>query len=162
MLVNEEILWDDRYKLGIDIIDIQHKQLFTLVDKLYSLNDIKNTKEEFKIILNELSEYMKTHFQDEEAYMLSVQYPKLEEHKQLHQDLINKLVVTVRSSSKLSILKIKIRIIAKRVLIEHIVNEDIKIKMFEMSKINDNFIFDSSDDEDEEYSFDITNIKPGV
>jgi len=107
-----------------------------------------------------LSEYMKNHFKDEEEYMQSIKYPALEEHKQLHQDLIDKLAETVKSSSKLSILKIKIRIIAKRVLIEHIVNEDIKIKLFEMSKINNNFIYDSSDDKD--YSFDITNIKPDI
>ncbi|MCF6340804.1 MAG: hemerythrin family protein [Sulfurimonas sp.] len=162
MSIDKEILWNDRYKLGIDIIDTQHKHLFDIVEQLYALDDTENTKEEFKSILNEFSEYMKTHFKDEEGYMLSVQYPNLEEHKQLHQDLIDKLVVTIKSSSKLNILKIKIRIIAKRVLIEHIVNEDIKIKLFGMSKINNNLIFDSSDIKDEEYSFDITNIKPDI
>jgi len=162
MLMDEEILWDNRYSLGINIVDTQHKQLFTLVGKLYALDNTKNTKEEFKIILNELSEYMKNHFKDEEEYMQFIKYPALEEHKQFHQDLIDKLAETIKSSSKLSILKIKIRIIAKRVLIEHIVNEDIKIKLFEISKINNSLIFDSADDKDEEYSFDITNIKPDV
>ncbi|NOX14869.1 MAG: hemerythrin family protein [Epsilonproteobacteria bacterium] len=162
MLIDKEILWDDRYKLNIDAIDIQHKQLFVLVGKLYALDDIKNTKNEFKTILNEFNKYIKNHFDDEEKYMLSIKYPELEWHKQLHQDLINKLTKTVKSSSKLSILKIKMRIIAKRILIEHIVNEDIKIKLFKMSKINDNLIFDSAYSEDEKYSFDITNIMPDV
>ena len=127
---------------------------------LFRSDDTKNTKQEFKIILNELSKYMKNHFQDEERYMQSIKYPALKEHKQFHQDLIDKLTATIKSSSKLSILKIKIRIIAKRILIEHIVSEDIKIKLFEMSKINNNLIYDIKDDEDETYSFDISDIKP--
>ncbi|MCK4974781.1 MAG: hemerythrin family protein [Sulfurimonas sp.] len=160
MSLNEAILWDDRYKLGIDAIDIQHKQLFALVSKLYALDDDKSTKEELKDILNELSEYMRTHFKDEEEYMLSIGYPELEEHKQLHQDLIDKLALVIKSSKILSILKIKMRVIAKRILIDHIIREDIKIKLFEMSKINKNLIFDT--DEDEENLFDITDVMPDI
>ena len=159
MSLNEALIWDDRYKLGIDAIDDQHKQLFALVSKLYALDDDKSTKEELKDILNEFSEYMKNHFEDEEEYMLSIGYPGLEEHKQLHKDLIDKLASVIKSSKKLSILKIKMRVIAKRVLIEHIVREDIKIKLFEMSKVNKNLIFDTDDDED---SFDITDIMPDL
>lgn len=158
MSINEEIAWDDRYKLGIDSIDVQHKQLFALVSRLYALDDEHSTKEELSGILGEFSEYMKTHFSDEEEYMLSIGYPQLDEHKQLHQDLIDKLVAVVKSSPTLSILKIKMRVIAKRVLVDHIVREDIKIKIFEISKINENLIFDDDDDD----AVDITDIMPDL
>ena len=162
MSTHEEIPWDNRYKLGIDSIDIQHKKLFALVNRLYNLEDYESTKEELADILNEFSEYMRTHFKDEEEYMLSIEYPGLEEHKQLHQNLIDQLALVIQSSVKLSILKTKMRVIAKRAIVEHIVNEDIKIKLFEMSKINENLIFDKTDTEDEENLFDITDIMPDI
>ncbi len=159
MSTDEKLLWDDRYKLGIDTIDEQHKQLFSLVDRLYTLSD-NSTKEKLKSILSELSVYMSNHFKDEEGYMISIGYPELEEHKLLHQYLIDKLALVIKTSSTLSILKIKMRVIAKRLLIDHIVNEDIKIKLFEVSKINKNLIYDTEDIEDEDNSFDITDISP--
>ncbi|MCF6310075.1 MAG: hemerythrin family protein [Sulfurimonas sp.] len=161
MSLNKAILWDDRYKLGIDAIDIQHKKLFALVSKLYALDDDNSTKEELKDILGEFSAYMRTHFKDEEEYMLSIGYLALKEHKQLHHDLINKLAEVIKSSHRLSILKIKMRVIAKRVLIDHIVREDIKIKLFEISKINKNLIFDAEEDDNDD-EIDITEIMPDL
>lgn len=161
MSLNEEIFWDDRYKLGIDSLDAQHKQLFVLVSKLYALDDDHSTKEELSSILGEFSKYMKTHFLDEEEYMLSIGYPQFDEHKQLHQDLIDKLVAVIKSSHRLSILKIKMRVISKRILVDHIVREDIKIKLFEISKINNSLIFDEVEDDNDD-GIDITEIMPDL
>ena len=127
---NQKVPWHDEYKIGIKNIDEQHHKLFDLVNELYNISDGADAKEHLRRVLYEFSEYMKTHFQDEEEYMLSIGYPDLEEHKQIHQNIIDNLAKVISTPAKLSIIKSKMRVVAKRVLIDHIVNEDIKIKTF--------------------------------
>ena len=140
----EKIPWDDSYKVGIKIVDDQHKQLFDIVNKLYDLEDEDNSKEELRSILYKFNEYMQTHFKDEEEYMASIGYPALDEHKQIHNDIMKNLADIVHTPAKLAIIKSKMRVVAKRVLIDHIVNEDIKIKLFQVNQA-DETIFDISD-----------------
>lgn len=147
MPTDEKIPWDDRYSLGIEAIDTQHKQLFALVNRLYDLQENKNTKDELRTILYEFSDYMQTHFKEEEEFMLSIGYDKLEEHKQLHKDIINHLTSVIQTPTKLSIMKTKMKIVAKRALIDHIMHEDSKIKLFQISN-----------DKNNEEAFDITDI----
>ncbi len=131
MSENEKVPWHDEYKIGIKNIDNQHHKLFDLVNKLYSINDDDvNAKESLRYVLYEFSEYMKIHFKDEEEYMLSIAYPGLDEHKKIHQHIVGSLAKVISTPAKLSIIKSKMRVVAKRVLIDHILNEDIKIKLF--------------------------------
>jgi hemerythrin len=143
---NEKIPWDNRYTLGIETLDTQHKKLFALVNRLYDLDEHKNTKEDLRIILYEFSEYMKTHFKEEEEYMSSIGYDKLYEHKELHKELIDYLAFVIKSPAKLEIIKTKMRVVAKRALIDHIMNEDTKIKLFVIENdCDEEMIFDISD-----------------
>lgn len=144
MSSSQKIPWDDRYKIGIETIDYQHIRLFELVNKLYDLEDSKSTKEELRVILYEFKDYMQIHFQEEEEYMLSIKYTGLQEHKLLHKDIIDSLAQIVQTPVKLSILKSKMRVVAKRVLVDHIMHEDTKIKLFELEEEDDTF-FDITD-----------------
>ena len=127
---NKKILWDDKYKIGVRSIDEQHKQLFNLLNKLYEIDETKSIREVLKNILNEFNDYMKVHFKDEEAYMLSIGYPMLKEHEKMHADIIDTINDIIHTPSNLNIIKTKMRVIAKHALIEHITQEDIKIKLF--------------------------------
>ena len=144
MSPNQKIIWSDTYKLGIDMIDIQHIKLFELVNRLYDLEEGENVKEKLRVILYEFSDYMSTHFKDEEEYMSSIGYPALEEHKQLHNDIIEYLSQVIQTPAKLSIIKSKMRVVAKRILIDHITQEDTKILLYKMENENEE-IFDISD-----------------
>ncbi len=141
---NQKIPWDDRYSLGIEMIDTQHKKLFYLVNKLYDLEDGHDNREELRVILYEFSDYMKTHFGDEEEYMLSINYPLLEEHKELHSDIIENLSQIVHTPAKLPIIQTKMRVVAKRVLVDHIMHEDSKMILF-LHEQEDKNIFDITD-----------------
>ena len=35
----EQIVWNDRYKIGVDFIDKEHKLLFTTMDRLLKLSE---------------------------------------------------------------------------------------------------------------------------
>ena len=158
---NEKVLWKDEYKLGIELLDTQHKQLFSLVNKLYEPENQQMTKEELAGILYAFSDYMNVHFKDEEEYMSSIGYPGLLEHIQLHNELVNYLTSVIKTHAKVDILRTKMRLLAKRVLIDHVVHEDIKIKLFEISKANpDKLFFDNPEIELDEYVIDITDIEP--
>ena len=129
----QQIPWDDAYLLGIKKLDAQHKHLFDLVNKLYNLKEENYTKEELRSILYKFSEYMKTHFHDEESYMQRIDYPAIDEHKKVHAKIIDSLHTLIETPMKLPLLKSKMKIVAKRSLIDHILYEDIKIKKFAQS-----------------------------
>lgn len=129
------IPWSDEYKIGIKEIDLQHRKLFDLVNKLYELDDANeaNIKESLRTILYEFSDYMKVHFKDEEAYMRAINYPDLAGHMKLHASIIEHLTEIIHTPAKLGIIKSKMKIVAKRSLVEHIMHEDTKIKLYAMT-----------------------------
>ena len=141
---NKKLLWMDEYEVGIESIDAQHKQLFSLVNKLYEPENNHMTEEELAGILYAFSNYMNVHFKDEEEYMLSIGYPGLLEHTELHNELIDYLKLVIKTHAKVDTIKTKMRLLAERILVDHIVHEDIKIKQFEISKTSsDKLSFDN-------------------
>ena len=131
---NQKIPWHNEYNIGVKEIDKQHKKLFDLVNTLYELNDKSNIREDLRKILYDFSYYTKTHFQDEEEYMLSIDFPLYKEHKQIHQNILKALSKILSTPAKPNIIKSKMKIAAKRLIIDHIVHEDMKIKLFLLEK----------------------------
>jgi hemerythrin len=82
--------WSDDYLIGIDEIDKQHKKFFEVVHKFYM--DILNCEGEEAVeeTLEFLKSYAVKHFQSEEAFMKKYEYPRIEEHKKLHEEFIEK------------------------------------------------------------------------
>ncbi len=142
---NEKVHWEDSYSIGIEEIDNQHKKLFDLVNKLYDLEENANIKEEMRDILYAFSDYTKVHFRDEEKYMASIGYPELEEHKEIHQHIIESLSDIIHTPASLGIIKTKMRVVAKRILIEHIVGTDNKIALYQANKTVSEEVFDLDD-----------------
>ena len=88
------IEWSDKYKTGIDIIDNQHKELFRLFNRIYELYNNKFLIDKYDQIITaieELKDYTKYHFKEEEEYMVSIKYKKFFEHKLKHEDFITKI-----------------------------------------------------------------------
>lgn len=79
--------WKDEYKLGIPIIDEQHKKLFEISENLTYIHEINELKEIFLF----LDEYLNFHFKTEEKLMEKYNYPYLEEHKKIHNELKEKI-----------------------------------------------------------------------
>ena len=79
--------WEDSFSVANEEIDQQHKMLFDLAN---SIGDDLNQQRAKKIIMD-LYKYTREHFAAEEQMMQRISYPKFEEHKELHTDLITKL-----------------------------------------------------------------------
>lgn len=81
----EHIVWTDDYKIGVDFIDKEHKLLFSTMDKLLRISE---NEEKSEWACQEGVKYLKNHtiehFEHEEEYMRSIDYPGFEIHKRLH------------------------------------------------------------------------------
>lgn len=87
-------VWKDDYNTGISEIDAQHRQLFKLGSQIFdlvSLDDGFDHYDEIINILNDLREYTIYHFDFEEKYMLEIGYEDFDNHKELHDKLIDKI-----------------------------------------------------------------------
>ena len=88
------ILWKDEYKIGLELVDDQHKRLFEIAGEIYELvklNEEVDKFDEIVEVIQELKDYTVFHFTAEEAYMLEVGYPRFFSHKVLHQEFIAKV-----------------------------------------------------------------------
>ncbi len=122
--------WSEDYRLGIEGIDKQHQYLFEIVGRIAALDAATSTKEDLKQILGELSGYMKEHFHDEEIYMRKIGFPEYPYHQKLHHDIIEFVNHSVSNSPTIAMIQTKLKFIIKKALIDHIVTEDTKIKLY--------------------------------
>ena len=98
IIVRKKVLFmyemKEEYKIGVELIDEQHKKLFELANKAYIL-----LKDDFSLdkydkivhILEELKDYTIFHFKSEEEYMESINYKKLFTQKIEHEEFIKKI-----------------------------------------------------------------------
>jgi hemerythrin len=82
----DEYVWDDSVKTGHEMIDEQHKQLFTAVNGLLKACRENKGNDELTRSLNFLNDYTIKHFFDEEQVQLKHKYPDYPNHKKLHDD----------------------------------------------------------------------------
>jgi hemerythrin len=81
------IEWDEKYRIGNDAIDEEHKELFRIANRFLVAMDT----EAKRTAAAELRMYTKEHFRHEEMLMHEVGYPLTATHLKLHDDLISKL-----------------------------------------------------------------------
>lgn len=83
----EQITWHKDFETGAEIIDKEHKQIFSAMNKLLR---ISGDEEKAEWACKEGIKYLKSHtiehFEHEEAYMKSIQYEEFDLHKRLHDD----------------------------------------------------------------------------
>ena len=83
--------WKPAYDLGIEDIDYQHHFFLNLINRL-SEEVVKSARTEYRTaLIAELNAYAHFHFISEENLMMRSGYPKLEQHRQHHADLLDQL-----------------------------------------------------------------------
>lgn len=77
--------WREEYNIGVDVIDREHQRLFKIINKLFTFRE---EEKDSQWTCQEGIKYFKSHavkhFADEEAYMASINYEWLEQHKAIH------------------------------------------------------------------------------
>lgn len=83
--MEKQLEWNNRYNIGVDLIDKEHKKLFRILKKLFDFGQ-EELKSEW--VCREAVKYFKehalAHFQDEENYMSSIGYSGFEMHQRIH------------------------------------------------------------------------------
>lgn len=85
--MGNRLVWNDRFNIGVEVIDKEHKRLFSILNKILAS---KGEEDKNQWICQEgikfFKEHAVKHFADEEAYMLSIDYPEYATHKRVHDD----------------------------------------------------------------------------
>lgn len=81
------IVWSDNNKLGIPIIDEQHRGIISTINSLHYFIQTGHEHEIIKPTMTMLEQYTEVHFKTEEALLAEANYPALEEHIALHKEL---------------------------------------------------------------------------
>lgn len=97
------IVWEDRFAIGIPIIDGEHKRLVELCNTLYKAIVSGDTSERKSFVFNALKEcadYVRTHFGHEEKLMQVCGYKDLEAHKKEHAEFAKIVLEKCRNFEK--------------------------------------------------------------
>ncbi len=80
----EKVLWKDQYCVGVEQFDRQHRHLFEIINNLVAHSDASPDLRLVSQTLNEMYDYAKEHFTDEEQLMQQYAYPEIESQKKQH------------------------------------------------------------------------------
>ena len=82
------MMWKEKYKVGVPVIDEQHQELFGRVSNFLQTVKSKGDWAEKLIAVKEtmsfMQEYVVSHFHDEEVYQEQINYPDIQDHKEAH------------------------------------------------------------------------------
>lgn len=87
-------VFTEKYMTGIPLIDGEHETLFEIIGEANTLVKaelLHDKYDEIVAILEKLKNYTSEHFQDEEEFMESVNYPGIEAQKMAHRAFVSKL-----------------------------------------------------------------------
>ncbi len=84
-------MWRDSLKIGVTLIDSEHRELCDRIDRLFAACSQGKGRDEIVKTLEFLESYTIKHFSDEEKLQRSSSYPKVAEHKAMHEFFIKKI-----------------------------------------------------------------------
>ena len=83
--MDDQLVWQEEYNIGVEIIDKEHQRLFKIINKLFTLRqEGKNSQWACQESIKFFRTHALNHFATEEAYMKSIGYEGLKEHQRLH------------------------------------------------------------------------------
>ena len=127
------IEWDEKFSLHHALLDQQHQELFDLANAVQALDPEGADKAELGRLFKEFFDYMAKHFKEEEAYMQSLDYPLYDKHKKFHETIIEGMTKILKEKKSIPELQKSMKMIAKKWLVEHILENDLKIEKWRKS-----------------------------
>jgi len=122
-----EFVWSAKYSIGNAQIDAEHQRLIELANDVAAFAGNGEKLVRIKEAIVALYDYVKTHFQHEEEYMVQLGYPQYEEHKKLHEGIIAEMNGIMKHSGNLDVLVYKFKRLMNTWVLEHILTEDSRI-----------------------------------
>lgn len=134
----DKLVWKSEYNIGNLQIDNEHQKLFSLAKKALNIADISDEnkiKAKLKEVIEELFEYVSSHFSNEQRFMKNIKYPELQSHIQLHKKMIDMLKELISKLNTLEIKEIEDKLceFIEEYFVRHIIMEDKKIHLWQVS-----------------------------
>ncbi len=89
--MGNQLVWQDRFDIGVDVIDREHRKLFSIMNRLLAFSE---QEDKMQWVCQEGLKYFKDHamkhFAEEEVYMASIDYKGFETHRRLHDNFRQK------------------------------------------------------------------------
>jgi hemerythrin-like metal-binding protein len=89
----QKIVWDEKYSVGVEEIDNQHKRMFEVINELLEAINTNTTEDHLGNIIDGLIKYKVFHFATEEKYFKQFNYEGAEEHILKHKEFNDNLMV---------------------------------------------------------------------
>jgi hemerythrin len=87
-----ELKWDPELNLGLDLIDVQHKNLVDIINELVNCLNEKHLPRSSITIIQALIDYANYHFEFEEEYAKEMGFELSEVHLIEHKEFVEKIV----------------------------------------------------------------------
>jgi len=87
----QKLEWEEKYSVGVALIDDQHKKMFTTINELLDSINTGTTEEHIGNIIDSLVKYKMFHFATEEKYFKEFDYDGSTEHVAKHEEFNQKL-----------------------------------------------------------------------
>jgi hemerythrin-like metal-binding protein len=123
--------WRRDYEIGVPQIDAEHHRLADMVNTFHETYLRGGSREEIPHLLNQLIAYAEEHFQHEEKLMSDSGYPRLDEQRALHEELVTSIfAINERLSADRTKAGAEVLQFIKNWLLDHIVKHDMDIGDF--------------------------------
>lgn len=135
------MIWKEKYKIGIQTIDEQHEELFRRVSDFIEalredrpwIHKLPKVQETMEFMQN----YVVIHFDYEEKYQQSIQYPEQEAHHKIHEDFKNEVNHFVQKFTQEGYTEEGVQQLAGKLmawLINHVAATDLKMAEYVRSQ----------------------------
>ena len=122
--------WSDDFKIGIELIDNEHKSLVASFNRFVSQINCYEEAASVKYGIDILESYVSYHFKHEEEFMASQGYDELDHHVSQHNELIDDLMAMKGAMLKRKLTAAQFCELFRTWLTDHIIDEDRKIAEF--------------------------------
>lgn len=97
-MIAEDIVWREEYGIGVELIDEDHRQLFNVARRLFTLS---RQPDKTQWVAEESIKFLKTycvrHFEREEEYMRSINFQDLQKHMAQHAHMRESILPRIES-----------------------------------------------------------------
>lgn len=126
------IEWQEWMRIGVPMVDADHKVLISLINQVHSCISSDEEYANLASVLRALGDYTDYHFQREEKLQEEIDYPALAGHKDLHEKLSEQVREIIRryEAARGSVRAVDILTFLEHWLTDHILNHDMAYRRY--------------------------------
>jgi hemerythrin len=86
----ERITWNPKYSVHVELLDAQHRELFTIMNRIADLYESRST--DLLLVFQDLVKYVIEHFRAENMIMIKAEYPGFSKQSKEHEQFTDTIM----------------------------------------------------------------------